>query len=118
MLLEVSQASAYRMMDRTKRCSCPPVSLKSIQQQKPSTYQDHAVPAGCPYGVTAVGGTQNQYPETAAGLSSGGFSNYFTAPDYQSAQTKQYIASIGNQYSGLYNPAGRGIPDVAAQAEL
>ncbi|WPH01391.1 Hypothetical protein R9X50_00423600 [Acrodontium crateriforme] len=74
-------------------------------------------PASCPYGVTAVGGTQGQSPETAASLSSGGFSNYFAAPSYQSSQTQAYISSIGTQYAGLYNKTGRGIPDVAAQAE-
>ena len=56
-------------------------------------------------------------PEVAAGLSSGGFSDYYSAPPYQSTQTKSYVSSIGNQYSGLFNPSGRGIPDVAAQAE-
>ena len=76
-----------------------------------------SVPASCPQGVTAVGGTTQTGPEVAAQLSSGGFSNYYTAPSYQSSQTKAYISSIGTQYSGLYNPSGRGIPDVAAQAE-
>ena len=55
--------------------------------------------------------------EVAAGLSSGGFSEYYTALSYQLSHTKSYLSSIGKQYSGLYNPRGRGIPDVAAQAE-
>lgn len=75
----------------------------------------HAVPASCPW-VTSVGGTTSSGPETAAQLSSGGFSNYYTAPDYQSSATAGYVSSLGNTYSGLYNPKGRGIPDVAAQA--
>ncbi|UNI19609.1 Tripeptidyl-peptidase I [Purpureocillium takamizusanense] len=74
-------------------------------------------PASCPLGVTAVGGTTKSNPEVAAGLSSGGFSDYFPVPDYQSAQTKAYISGLGDKYAGLYNRGGRGIPDVAAQAE-
>ncbi|KAH8991251.1 peptidase S8/S53 domain-containing protein [Lactarius akahatsu] len=62
-------------------------------------------PATCPY-VTAVGGTTSFVPEVAASLSGGGFSEYFLRPWYQ----QQAV------YSGLYNPSGRGIPDVAAQA--
>lgn len=38
-------------------------------------------------------------------------------PSYQSSATSGYLSKIGSQYSGLYNPKGRGIPDVAAQAE-
>ncbi|KAJ6440055.1 tripeptidyl peptidase SED3 [Purpureocillium lavendulum] len=71
----------------------------------------------CPMGVTAVGGTTKSNPEVAAGLSSGGFSDYFSVPEYQAAQTKAYIAGLGDTYAGLYNAGGRGIPDVAAQAE-
>ncbi|KAH9029295.1 subtilisin-like protein [Lactarius deliciosus] len=56
-------------------------------------------PATCPY-VTAVGGTTSFMPEVAASFSGGGFSEYFLRPGY----------------SGLYNPVGRGIPDIAAQA--
>ncbi|KAL3959176.1 hypothetical protein ACCO45_007338 [Purpureocillium lilacinum] len=74
-------------------------------------------PASCPLGVTAVGGTTKSNPEVAAGLSSGGFSEYFPVPDYQAAQTKAYITGLGDTYAGLYNGGGRGIPDVAAQAE-
>lgn len=76
---------------------------------------DWIVPASCPW-VTAVGGTTGS-PETAAGLSSGGFSEYYPAPNYQTNSTSSYLSRIGKQYSGLYNPKGRGIPDVAAQAE-
>ncbi|KAJ3493922.1 hypothetical protein NLG97_g4416 [Lecanicillium saksenae] len=72
-------------------------------------------PASCPW-VTAVGGTTSSGPEYAASLSSGGFSNYYTTPDYQSSSTSGYLSQLGNQYSGMFNPQGRGIPDVAAQA--
>jgi tripeptidyl-peptidase-1 len=67
--------------------------------------------------VTIVGGTTGIAPETGAGLSSGGFSNYFPTASFQTSQVKAYLTSIGTQYSGKYNASGRGFPDVAAQAE-
>ncbi|KAF8266324.1 subtilisin-like protein [Lactarius quietus] len=72
-------------------------------------------PASCPY-VTAVGGTTEFTPETetAAPLSGGGFSNIFERQPYQ--VTNDYIQNLGNQYAGFYNPHGRGLPDVSAQA--
>lgn len=72
-------------------------------------------PAGCPW-VTAVGGTTS-VPETAASLSSGGFSEYYATPDYQTSAVQGYLSTLGSRYSGLYNPKGRGIPDISAQAE-
>ncbi|THH15737.1 hypothetical protein EW146_g4775 [Bondarzewia mesenterica] len=73
-------------------------------------------PATCPF-VTAVGGTTEVNPEVAASLSSGGFSNYFARPDYQSAAVSTFLTKLGTQFSGLYNASGRGFPDIAAQAE-
>ncbi|KAI0727509.1 family S53 protease-like protein [Fomitopsis betulina] len=73
-------------------------------------------PAGCPY-LTSVGGTTGYNPETAASLSGGGFSNIYSTPSFQSADVSAYLATLGSTYSGLYNPNGRGFPDVAAQAE-
>jgi len=55
-------------------------------------------------------------PEVAANLSGGGFSNYFSRPDYQDTAVSAYLSSIGGMYSGLYNPSGRGYPDISAQA--
>ena len=77
--------------------------------------QSLTVPAG-PY-VTAVGGTTGVNPEVAASLSSGGFSNYFARPSYQSTAVSNFITSIGTKYSGLYKcvhplaavPRARGI---------
>lgn len=50
--------------------------------------------------------------------SGGGFSNYFARPSYQNAQVEPYLDTINSTYldQGLYNPAGRGYPDVAAQS--
>lgn len=72
-------------------------------------------PASCPT-VTSVGGTFGINPERAVAFSSGGFSERFPRPKYQDAAVKGYLAQIGNTFQGLYNPAGRGFPDVAAQA--
>ncbi|KAJ7930918.1 family S53 protease [Mycena leptocephala] len=69
-------------------------------------------PSGCPW-VTSVGATRG-VDEIAASLSSGGFSNVFPAPSYQAADTAAYVAQLGSTYQGLYNPSGRGFPDVSA----
>lgn len=74
-----------------------------------------AFPAACPY-VTAVGGTTYVAPETAAKLSGGGFSDIFARPSYQDAAVTKYLGILGDRWEGLYNPAGRGFPDIAAQA--
>ncbi|KAF8259981.1 peptidase S8/S53 domain-containing protein [Lactarius quietus] len=71
-------------------------------------------PSSCPW-VTSVGGT-TQIPEKAAELSGGGFSDYFPRPIYQDPAVPTFLERLGNQYNGMYNPAGRGIPDVAGQA--
>ncbi|KAJ6522853.1 family S53 protease [Mycena capillaripes] len=73
-------------------------------------------PPTCPY-VTSVGGTFFQ-PPTAFELSAGGFSNYFPVPSYQAADTSAYLESIGDENSGMYNPNGRGFPDVASEWEV
>ncbi|KAH9029799.1 subtilisin-like protein [Lactarius deliciosus] len=72
-------------------------------------------PASCPY-VTAVGGTTDYDPEVAAPLSGGGFSDHFPRPAYQEVAVSAFLSRQGTQYAGLYNPEGRGIPDIAAQA--
>jgi tripeptidyl-peptidase I len=72
-------------------------------------------PAACPY-VTSVGGTTGISPETAADLSSGGFSDRWPQPWWQADAVNTYLNELGDRWSGLYNPAGRAFPDVAAQA--
>ena len=85
-------------------------------------------PASCPY-VTTVGATKNFEPEESAYraatnvsgtfrdlYSSGsGFSNYFKRPAWQNDVVPKYVKSLGSTYKGLYNPGGRGYPDLAAQ---
>ncbi|KAI9453247.1 subtilisin-like protein [Lactarius psammicola] len=72
-------------------------------------------PASCPW-VTSVGGTTGLDPEVAAPLSGGGFSNHFARPPYQDHDVLNYLYHLGGQYYGMYNPGGRGIPDISAQA--
>ncbi|KAI9448785.1 subtilisin-like protein [Lactarius psammicola] len=73
-------------------------------------------PASCPF-VTSVGGTQGFEPEEAADLSSGGFSNYFQAEEYQQEAVSIFLQNLGSKYHGLYNASmSRGFPDIAAQA--
>lgn len=71
-------------------------------------------PASCPF-VTGVGATYSSGPEKATDFSGGGFSDIFARPDYQHKIVDDYLKNLGNQWKGLYNPKGRGIPDVAAQ---
>ncbi|KAJ3317653.1 hypothetical protein HDV06_001343, partial [Boothiomyces sp. JEL0866] len=72
-------------------------------------------PATCPF-ITSVGATTS-VPETAAQLSSGGFSNYFTRPSYQDSAVDSYLNFLGNTYQGYYNASGRAFPDVSAQGQ-
>ncbi|ETW82604.1 serine protease S53 [Heterobasidion irregulare TC 32-1] len=69
-------------------------------------------PSGCPY-VTSVGATSG-YPETSAAFSSGGFSNYWGVPSYQTSAHSTYLSALGSTNSGKYNASGRGFPDIAA----
>ncbi|KAI9450439.1 peptidase S8/S53 domain-containing protein [Lactarius psammicola] len=71
-------------------------------------------PSSCPF-VTTVGGTTGN-PEAAAAISGGGFSFHFARPPYQNTVVSKFLKNLGSQYSGFYNPEGRGIPDIAAQA--
>ncbi|KAF7293014.1 Family S53 protease-like protein [Mycena indigotica] len=80
-------------------------------------------PSNCPW-VTSVGGSQiilenftkDNMSEIGASFSSGGFSNHFKTPRYQRRDVEQYIANLNGTYDGLYNPSGRGFPDVSAQS--
>ena len=67
--------------------------------------------------MTSVGGTVRVEPEQAVGFSSGGFSDLWPRPAYQDTAVSQYLTKLGSRWEGLYNPAGRGFPDVAAQGQ-
>ncbi|KAH9057768.1 subtilisin-like protein [Lactarius vividus] len=72
-------------------------------------------PATCPW-VTGVGGTTGHDPEVAASISGGGFSIYFPRQPYQANAVSTFLQNFGDKYSGLYNPLGRGFPDISSQA--
>lgn len=73
-------------------------------------------PSDSPY-VTAVGGTTGIAPETAASLSSGGFSNRWPQPSWQAQAVAGFLmTSTKLPAAGLYNVSGRAFPDIAAQA--
>ncbi|OAA70025.1 tripeptidyl-peptidase 1 precursor [Akanthomyces lecanii RCEF 1005] len=91
----------------------PGQSCRSNADNSTATRFLPAFPASCPY-VTAVGATRGIAGETAMELSGGGFSEYFPRPAYQLGAVDAYLAKHGGEWKGLYNPKGRGIPDVAA----
>ncbi|KAJ6114666.1 hypothetical protein N7486_000444 [Penicillium sp. IBT 16267x] len=72
-------------------------------------------PASCPF-VTSVGGTYGSSPEQGISFSGGGFSDYFDRPSYQDSPVQKFLDKNGVKWKGLFNAAGRGIPDVSAQA--
>ena len=77
-------------------------------------------PGTCPY-ITAVGGTQSINPEVAWVAGSGGFSNYFTRPNYQqsavSTYFQKYISPATLAYfKPFFNRQGRAFPDVSAHS--
>ncbi|KAH9167472.1 subtilisin-like protein [Lactarius sanguifluus] len=66
--------------------------------------------------VTSVGGTTGHDPEVAASISGGGFSIYFPRQPYQENAVSNFLQNLGDKHSGLYNPLGRGYPDISSQA--
>jgi len=80
-------------------------------------------PGSSPY-VTTVGGTKpaSGFPapgsETAVGLSSGGFSDYWEMPEWQKDAVAKYLTQDGlpDQSQRHYNTSGRAYPDISAQA--
>jgi tripeptidyl-peptidase-1 len=79
-------------------------------------------PSSSPY-VTAVGGTQpaSGFPspgsESAIGLSSGGFSDYWPMPSWQKTAVAGYLSQSGLPAKTYgYNVSGRAYPDISAQA--
>ncbi|KAF8189623.1 family S53 protease [Mycena galopus ATCC 62051] len=91
------------------------VTGASITKQNCTTFQP-TFPSGCPY-ITTVGAVQGVNPETASEFSSGGFSNHFGVPAYQTDAVAEYLVALGSTNHGLFNRSGRGYPDVSAQGE-
>mmetsp|Transcript_76382 Transcript_76382/g.159052 ORF Transcript_76382/g.159052 Transcript_76382/m.159052 type:complete len:572 (-) Transcript_76382:361-2076(-) len=83
-------------------------------------------PASSPW-VTAVGGTSagSSWPqpgsdaETAIGLGSGGFSNYWKMPEWQKDAAAAYLKQSGvpSPSDKGFNTSGRAFPDISAQAQ-
>lgn len=67
-------------------------------------------PSSCPW-ITSVGAVA-PYGGPAS-YSSGGFSNYFSTPSWQTAATAGFIKELNGSHAGVYNASGRGIPDVS-----
>ena len=42
------------------------------------------------------------YPEVGATISGGGFSNFFTRPDYQSAVVPAFLRHLDGEYDGWF----------------
>jgi len=74
-------------------------------------------PAASPY-VTAVGGTSGMGKESAASLSSGGFSYRWETPEWQRDALAAFLNNTDAQQPdpSLYTQLGRGFPDISAQA--
>lgn len=73
-------------------------------------------PAASPY-VTSVGGTGGLGgEETAAALSSGGFSYRWPVPAWQRGAVEGFLAGKGLPDASLFSKSGRGFPDISAQA--
>lgn len=83
---------------------------------KNTTHFPPQFPAACPW-VTSVGATTGTSPEKGVYFSSGGFSDLWERPAYQDSAVSDFLNTLGNQWSGLFNPKGRAFPDVAAQGQ-
>lgn len=74
-------------------------------------------PASCPY-VTSVGATHNMGPPVmGAEFSTGGFSTFFTRPDFQRAVVDPYVDEMvarNDSRLPLFVRNGRAMPDISA----
>lgn len=52
----------------------------------------------------------------AVPFSSGGFSDYWSRPWYQTTTIRNFLGGLGSKNAGYFNRTGRGFPDVAAQS--
>ncbi|TWU79257.1 vesicle formation at the endoplasmic reticulum [Metarhizium rileyi] len=91
----------------------PGISCQSNDGAKTTKFLP-AFPAGCPY-ITAVGATEQRFPEKAINFSSGGFSENWPRPAWQEAAVSRYLDRLGDKWKGYFNRKGRGFPDVSAQ---
>ncbi|KAF9886347.1 hypothetical protein FE257_011492 [Aspergillus nanangensis] len=87
-------------------------------QTNDGTNQTHfppQFPAACPW-VTAVGGTTKTNPEEATVFSSGGFSDVWEQPEWQTRSVDGFLESNDGKFEKYFNRHGRAFPDVSAQS--
>ena len=74
-------------------------------------------PSTCPYvvslGSTTLSKTGEVITEEGVAFSSGGFSDYFARPSYQSKAVLQYIQTTSLPAQSFWNATGRAFPDLA-----
>ena len=91
----------------------PTNSIPKVWILTPFLYYKSFLVLKCPQVAVLRSYPNNERPPYTSG---GGFSNYFKRPQYQDKAISKYLLThVGDRYHGLYNPSGRGIPDVAAQ---
>ncbi|UNI15883.1 Tripeptidyl-peptidase I [Purpureocillium takamizusanense] len=70
-------------------------------------------PPSCPW-VTAMGAVTNKEgPPPGAEFSSGGFSQFFDRPWWQTGVVEEYVRQLDGHLSGYYNPSMRALPDIS-----
>ncbi|GJN76366.1 hypothetical protein PLIIFM63780_010021 [Purpureocillium lilacinum] len=75
-------------------------------------------PPSCPW-VTAVGAVTNKEDSPpGAEFSSGGFSQYFVRPWWQTDAVEEYVRQLDGHLHGYYNPSMRALPDISAVGTL
>lgn len=71
-------------------------------------------PASCPW-VTSVGAVNNVGdPPEGSVFSSGGFSSYFSRPEWQIEAVDTYVRALNGHLKGYYDPNMRAVPDISA----
>ncbi|KAJ7767713.1 family S53 protease-like protein [Mycena metata] len=77
----------------------------------------HDVPIQCTNDtfIPTFPGSCSWVTSTAEAFSSGGFSDVFPMPAYQSASVAAYLATLPSDFPGKFNASGRGFPDVSFQ---
>jgi len=88
------------------------------KSNSPPCIQDPNWPASSPY-ITSVGGFYSSGGSLSGdSISSGGFSNYYAVPSYQSAAVSAYLTNTpGLPPASSYNRTSRAMPDVSSFSE-
>eukprot|EP01096_Ripella_sp_DP13-Kostka_P009456 TRINITY_DN3635_c0_g1_i1.p1 TRINITY_DN3635_c0_g1~~TRINITY_DN3635_c0_g1_i1.p1 ORF type:complete len:554 (+),score=287.94 TRINITY_DN3635_c0_g1_i1:13-1674(+) len=71
-------------------------------------------PSSSPYVVSTGATTASTKGEIGVDFSSGGFSNYFGQPSYQTAAVNGFLSQTQLPPAAFFNASGRAFPDVAA----